>query len=125
MDVLKLNGIRCFGTHGVLPEEAKLGQWFVTSLEVALDLREAARADDPALTVDYTELIAVVREVVEGPRCALIEAVAERIAGSVLERFPCVRRVTVEFVKPNPPVPVSFEGAAVVLIRERASDDHS
>lgn len=119
MDLLKLNGISLFGRHGVLPEENKLGQRFVASLALEMDLEPAGLADDTAMTVDYAQVIKVVAAVVQGPRHRLIEAVAEQIAGRILEAFPPVDAVTVELLKPNPPVAVEFAGVSVVIRRTR------
>ena len=34
MDKITIEGLRCFGRHGVLPEENKLGQNFIISCKL-------------------------------------------------------------------------------------------
>jgi dihydroneopterin aldolase len=41
--------------HGTLPAENELGQPFVVSVELHLDLRPAGTSDDLTKTVDYDE----------------------------------------------------------------------
>ena len=79
-DTIRLEGVRVFGRHGVLPEEAATGQIFVIDLELDVDLSEASTTDDLAATVDYGTLAVKVRDVVAGERWDLIERVAGRVA---------------------------------------------
>ena len=57
-DLIRVTRIAVFGRHGVLPEEAVLGQRFYISLEARLDLGAAGRSDDVAGTVSYADLTA-------------------------------------------------------------------
>ena len=65
-DRILLTGLRVRGRHGVLPNEAQLGQVFVVDLELAVDLAPAGRSDDLDRTVDYGSLAGRVAEVVGG-----------------------------------------------------------
>lgn len=120
-DRILLEGMVFFGRHGVLASERELGQRFVVDLEMRLDLRRAGVSDDLTETVDYGEVYRRVREVVEGEPYDLIEAVAERIAASVLETHPEIEAVRVKVTKPD----VRLEGAvlggsAVEILRHRS-----
>ncbi|MBE3588465.1 MAG: dihydroneopterin aldolase [Thermoanaerobacteraceae bacterium] len=118
VDRIILKDMEFYGYHGVLPEEQRLGQPFVVDVELFLDLAPAGRADDPERTVDYARVFRVVEEVVAGPPCRLIEAVAERVAAAVLKEFP-VAEVLVRVKKPAAPVPGHFEYMAVEVRRRR------
>ena len=100
-DRVSLEGMVFFGRHGVLATERELGQRFVVDLEMGLDLRRAGVSDDLAETVDYSEVYHRVREIVEGEPYDLIEAVAERVAASVLETHPKIEVVRVKVSKPD------------------------
>ena len=122
-DRIHLKGMVFYGHHGVAPEERALGQRFEVDLEVEADLESAGLSDDPELTVDYAELFALTKEVVEGEPLQLLESVAQRIADGVLERFD-VSAVWVKVMKPGAPIPGSvMRHVAVEIQREPADDD--
>lgn len=116
MDRLILKGMEFYGYHGVLSQERQLGQRFYVDVELTLDLSPAGKTDDPAKTVDYARVFRVVEEVVTGPSCRLIEALAEKVACAVLKEFPVVE-VLVRVKKPAAPVPGHFEYMAVEMRR--------
>ncbi|MDR5695040.1 MAG: dihydroneopterin aldolase [Armatimonadota bacterium] len=95
-----LTGMVFHGYHGVLPEEQAHGQPFVVDVEMACDLEEACHTDDLSKTVDYREIYARVREVVEGGRFSLLEALTEAIADRLLS-LPLVESVCVRVHKPR------------------------
>lgn len=80
--------IAVFAYHGLLAEEARLGQRFYISLDCRLDLRPAGRSDDVARTVSYADLTAIVTRIATERRFALIEALAEAIAAEILAEHP-------------------------------------
>lgn len=117
MDKIKLNGLRFYGHHGFHAEETRLGQSFVVSLIMEVDLAKAGQTDDLEQTIDYSDVMETVAKIVEGPPMRLIERVAEEIARQVLKRHPRLQAITVECLKPNPPIPQTFDGVAVEITR--------
>lgn len=108
------------GRHGVLPAERELGQPFVVSVELYLDLRPAGRSDDLTETVDYGEVHRLARQVVEGEPANLVETVAERIASAVLEEHPLVEAARVKVEKPHVRLDDTvLDGSAVEILRRR------
>lgn len=114
-----LCGMRFLGRHGVDPEERQRPQPFLVDVEVTGDFTEAAVRDDLALAVDYRDLYAVCRRIVEGRSFRLLEALGEAIAADLL-RLPRVAEVTVRVKKPEARVggPIAYE--AVEVTRRRA-----
>jgi 7,8-dihydroneopterin aldolase/epimerase/oxygenase len=108
-----------YGYHGVLPEETKLGQRFIIDLLVEVNLKKAGLMDELNESVNYAELYAVCKEVVEGKPFQLIESVAEKITSVILEQFTRVSSVTVKVIKPDPPIPGHYESVAVEIKRGR------
>jgi len=108
-----------FGYHGALPEERSLGQRFVVDIEVEADLQRAGESDALEDTVNYSELYAVVEDVVMGPPFNLIEAVAEQIASRILKEQATVQAVLVRLRKPGVPIPGSVLGSSEVCIERR------
>ncbi|WP_020620871.1 dihydroneopterin aldolase [Paenibacillus daejeonensis] len=122
MDRMTLKGMEFFGYHGVFPEENKLGQRFRVELDLRLDLREAAASDDIEASVNYADLHALTKTVVEGPPFKLIEALAGHIASRVLDTYTMINEVTVRLTKPHPPFDIHFDGVVVELSRKRDAD---
>jgi 7,8-dihydroneopterin aldolase/epimerase/oxygenase len=119
-DRILLEGMVFHGRHGTLPAERELGQRFVVDVELGLDLRPAGLSDELARTVDYGEVHRRTREIVEGEPANLIEAVAERIAASVLEHHPPVECVRVRVSKPDVRLgDTVLRGSAVEIQRRR------
>lgn len=119
MDKIYLEGMDFYGYHGVLPAEQQIGQRFLVDLTLKTDLRPAGRSDDLNQTVNYAEVYNLVRAVVEQERYALIEALAERIADIVLEKFQ-VQQVKVRVHKPQAPIPGVIRNVAVEIMRKHA-----
>jgi len=122
MDTMTLKAMRFFGYHGVYAEENKLGQKFQVELVLKLDLSKAAAEDDLEATINYAELHAVTKSIVEGPPFKLIEALAGAIATRLLQSYTNLNEVTVRVTKPNPPFDIHFDGVTVELRRKR--DEH-
>ena len=101
---IELKELVFFARHGLLVEEASLGQRFrldiIAELEPDLDLQE----DSPSSTVNYVELFETVESTFTKKRFNMVEAAADAIASAVLERFDRVDSVTVKVKKPSVPV---------------------
>jgi 7,8-dihydroneopterin aldolase/epimerase/oxygenase len=111
------------GHHGTLPAENELGQPFVVSIELHLDLRRAGSSDDLTMTVDYSEVHRMARDIVEGPPVKLTETLAERIAAGVLRDHPAAEAVRVKVAKPHVRLgDTVLTGSAVEILRRREVD---
>lgn len=115
-DKIILDGMEFYGYHGVHEAEHELGQPFVIDLELCLDLGPAGRSDDIRKSVNYVEVYNTVRDIVEKGHFALLEALAEHIARSLLKAFP-VDEVMVRVKKPRVPIPGHMRFTAVEIRR--------
>ena len=120
MDKLILRELHFLARHGILPIERETSQRFSATLELELPLASAGVSDRLDQTLDYCEVQAVVRSIIEGSHKKLIETLAETVAAELLRVFPRLLAVTVEITKPRPPVDFEFAGVAVRIRRERA-----
>jgi len=118
-DRIILNRIAIYANHGLLAEEARMGQRFYISLECRLDLSPGGRTDDVAMTVSYDQLVAVVTSVSTARRFQLIEAFAETIAAEILAKFARIDSLTVRIDKPSAPIPAILDDIAIVIERHR------
>ena len=117
-DRITLTGLGAVGYHGVLDQERKDGQPFFVDLVLYLPLREAGRTDDLTRTVHYGVVAEQVTRILEGDPVNLLETLAEKIAGALLEGFP-VEAVEVTVHKPKAPIEVTFADISVSILRER------
>ncbi|CAN5393302.1 dihydroneopterin aldolase [soil metagenome] len=118
-DELRLTGLRAFGHHGVFEHERENGQPFVIDVVVHVEARDAAASDDIDDTVHYGVLAERIVAAVESDPVDLIETVAARVAGIVLEH----ERVTLAEVtvhKPEAPIAVPFADVSITIRRGRA-----
>ena len=106
MTTIELVGLELHGYHGVNEDERRDGQPFV--FDVWLDVPDGTGASDRIEdTVDYREVAALVREVSDGRKFQLLEALAATLAEALLARFPADAarvRVSKPEVKLDPPV---------------------
>ena len=101
---IELKELVFFARHGLLSEEAKLGQRFRVTVSVTLDDSLDLSRDSPESTVNYVALFDTVKAIFTGQRFNMIEAAADAIAAAILEEFDLVRSVTVQVKKPSVPV---------------------
>ncbi|RAV09668.1 dihydroneopterin aldolase [Paenibacillus contaminans] len=120
MDKIVLTRMEFFGYHGVFAEENKLGQRYYVDVELFLPLEAAGINDDLEQTVNYADVFEIVKSIVEGKPFKLIEAVAERVASTLLQTYTSINEITVRVIKPHPPFAVIFEGVTVEIHRKRA-----
>jgi 7,8-dihydroneopterin aldolase/epimerase/oxygenase len=119
-DVIELRGLRVSGIVGVLAHERTQVQPLDIDLDVVADLAPAGASDDLADTIDYGALCAVAEEVVATTEFALLEALAERIATSLLAADTRIEAVTVSVRKLRPPVAQQLSTSGVRITRSRA-----
>jgi len=114
---IRLEGLSVFGHHGARPYEKEAGQRLEVDLELVPTDERAEESDRLADAVDYDMLYRTVRDVVEGQSFHLLEALAARLASTILERFP-IRRARVRIAKQN--LGWTTGGRAVIeVVRER------
>jgi dihydroneopterin aldolase len=106
-----------YGYHGETQAERTLGNRFHVDVEMRMDLAVAGRTDDIADTVDYSHAFSLVRAVVEDEQYSLIEAIAAKIAASLLAE-PGVGSVKVRVGK-QPPIAGAIERCSVIIERFR------
>ena len=117
-DELAIDGIECFGHHGVFDFERRDGQPFVVDVTLGLDTAPGALSDDLRDTVDYGSLVAAVKRAVEKDPVNLIETLAQRIADvCLLDARVEWARVTVH--KPDAPIEATFSDVALTITRKR------
>lgn len=86
MDTIYIKDLEVFANHGVYPEENKLGQKFVISADLSVDVRMAGLTDELEYSVNYGEVSHTIHDFLQKHTFKLIEAAAEGLgSGAVLQ----------------------------------------
>lgn len=99
-DIIFLTDLRVQTIIGIWDWERAIRQTVGIDLEMATDIRKAAASDAIEDTLDYKNVAKRIIEFVEGSSFGLVETLAERIAGIVIEEFG-VAWVKVRLSKPG------------------------
>jgi dihydroneopterin aldolase len=118
VDRIFLEGMSFQGRHGVRPAEREHLQEFKVDIEIDCDLSEPGKSDQVEDTIDYRQVRAIAKEVIEGESQKLLERLAAVIADRVLQ-LRRVGGVSVRISKqPESMQPIA--AAAVRINRTRA-----
>ena len=118
-DTVFVSGLLIHAHHGVMEHEAKVGQRFVLDLELALDLKSAARSDKLVDTVSYAAIVETASRAFTAQSHRLVEAAAGAVADALLAAFSAVSSVRVTVRKPHAPIAAIFADVGVTLVRAR------
>lgn len=99
---IELNDIRIFAHHGCLAEETLIGADYRVELKVECSVDNALISDDLNDTVDYVELLSIIKAEMKIPS-KLLEHVAERIMKRLLN-IDKISHVNLKICKQNPPI---------------------
>ncbi|QFY44388.1 dihydroneopterin aldolase [Candidatus Methylospira mobilis] len=87
MDIIFLRGLEIETIIGIYDWERVTLQTVVLDLEMATDIREAARSEQIEHCLDYKAISMRLLEFVRGSQFLLVETLAERVAEIVLTEF--------------------------------------
>jgi dihydroneopterin aldolase len=118
-DVILLHGIQVPAALGVTAGERRQRRPVLLDLEVETDFARAGRTDRIGDTLHYKRIFEVVEDVASNHEHKLVEALAQRIAKAVLEKF-AADAITVTVRKPTPIAGV-LKHAGVRIRRTRDS----
>jgi len=118
-DRIELRGLRLAAIVGVLPHERTTAQPLEIDLDVVTDLAPAGSSDELEDTIDYGALCDAVEAAVAAARPRLLEALAERVAATVLAQDDRIAEVVVALRKLRPPVPQQLDTSGVRITRRR------
>lgn len=105
-----VEGLKVFAHHGVDPQETLVGNRFEVSVSLFFDSEHAMRSDRVDLTVNYAELIDLIKEEMAFPS-KLLEHVAYRIYNKIGVKFPSVTGGRLCIYKLQPPVSAELDRA--------------
>ena len=113
---VELRGLSVYTHHGVTEAEREVGQRLEIDVSFEVPDCDAALTDRLEDTVDYAEVTDIVVLAATERSYKTLERLCQVIAERLAERFGS-GSVRVRAAKPEPPLPVAIEEAAVVLER--------
>ena len=113
---VEVRGLELPGRHGVSDEERGAPQPFV--YDVWLQVGDEALTDDVGETVDYREVVKVVREISDGREFHLLEALAGAVADALVDRLGA-EHARVRVRKPQVRLELPVEWTAATVERSR------
>lgn len=113
-----IEGLECYGHHGVAESERLVGHRFLVDLEMEVD-GSADRTDDVSDTADYSFAVQIAQDVIAGEPCRTVERLAAVIGESILAKMPLVNEVRTTVAKRLPPVHAICEASGATVLRTR------
>jgi len=117
LDRIRVKDLEIYSYHGVNIQEKEMGQRFILSIDIFLDLRRAGKSDNLLDTVNYAQLCYDVENEFNREKLDLIETAAEKVAAYVLKNYKPVEKIIVEIKKPWAPIGKPLEYASVKIER--------
>ncbi|MDF2676491.1 MAG: sulD: bifunctional folate synthesis protein [Bacillota bacterium] len=118
MDKMYIKNLNIFANHGVFQEEKNLGQLFILSLELSLNLKKAGRNNILQDTIHYGELCEKVQKEFLRESYDLIETAALKIAEFILIEYPIIKGVKVFLKKPWAPIHMHLDTVEIMVERK-------
>ncbi|WP_317899662.1 dihydroneopterin aldolase [Aurantibacillus circumpalustris] len=111
---INIEGIKLYGFHGCLEEEAKIGGNYIVDVYLTTDFSKAAKTDDLNETLDYCTVYEISKAEM-AIRSKLIEQVCERIYTKIKGAFPTLKTLHVRVTKLVPPMNGNVEKVSVEI----------
>jgi len=120
---IKIKDLKLFGYHGVKQEEKTNGQNFLfnISIDIAKDSfkKDGLYQDNILDTVNYSEIITLIKEINSKNRFNLLETFSEVLVEKIISYSPLILKVKVSIEKISPPIKESIGSVGVELELER------
>lgn len=111
---ITVEGIRLYGYHGCLEEEAKVGGHYLVDVNMETDFMQAAKTDDLSKTIDYCAVYEICKAEM-AVRSKLIEHVCNRIFERLKKETKGILFLEVKITKLNPPMNGDVPQVSVIM----------
>ena len=118
MDKISLIGVAFSCNIGVTEEERSEKQPIIFDFDFFCDTKKAAQSDDLSNSIDYRDIHALVKSLVEETEYNLIERMANTVADEIMNNFP-LERVTVRLHKPEAMKKRDTQDVVIEVTREK------
>jgi len=110
---LKVENIKLWARVGVLDEERKLGQLFSLDIFLWTDFENCTVNDDIKKTIDYSELVEILKDQSKKIYCFTIEKYSNAILEIINQEFK-LSKIKIILTKCNPPI-TGFDGKVSIV----------
>ncbi|MBR9647539.1 2-amino-4-hydroxy-6-hydroxymethyldihydropteridine diphosphokinase [Clostridium tyrobutyricum] len=110
MDSILINNLEIYAFHGVNQQEKELGQKFLLSAKIFIDIKEASQNDDLSKTVNYAKLCIDIENEFKKCKYNLIETAGDKLAEFIILKYDFIKGIRLTIKKPWAPIgrPVSY-----------------
>jgi dihydroneopterin aldolase / 2-amino-4-hydroxy-6-hydroxymethyldihydropteridine diphosphokinase len=112
-----IKNLKLKGYHGVNPEEKINGQEFLFNVKLKLARKTFKTGnkyeDNIGATVNYSEVIALIKKINTRKKYDLLETLCEEISAQICSQFPGVLKAGVKVEKTSPPIKDDIESVGV------------
>ncbi|MFT6071780.1 MAG: dihydroneopterin aldolase [Alphaproteobacteria bacterium] len=124
-DKVSLRNIHVFAHHGVFPEEAKLGQKFIISVDFLADLSKICTSDNISDGFCYGDMTQKIVAFCQNNRFNTLEALSHALGKYLLFINKITETVNIKIEKPNAPIKYHVETVIVEITRKRSDYSHA
>ena len=110
---LKIENIKLWARVGVLDEERQLGQLFSLDIFLWTDFDKSTANDDIKKTINYSELIEILKDQSKKICCFTIEKYSNAILEIINQEFK-LSKIKIILTKCNPPI-TGFDGKVSII----------
>ncbi|MCD8237045.1 MAG: dihydroneopterin aldolase [Prevotellaceae bacterium] len=103
MQSIILKDLRFYSYHGVIPQERRIGAYFIINVKITTDFTKAAFTDELKYTINYAEIYETIKNEMAQPS-KLLEHVAGRIVTKLFDEYPSIDNIEFCIFKENPPI---------------------
>ena len=107
-----LEDVKIYAYHGVLSEEALIGNHYIINVELHADLEKASQSDQLEDTVNYAAVNEIIHQEM-AVRSQLLEHVIGRIIDKIERKFPMISFIKVKLTKTLPPMQGEMQGVSL------------
>jgi dihydroneopterin aldolase/2-amino-4-hydroxy-6-hydroxymethyldihydropteridine diphosphokinase len=115
-----IKNLNLFGYHGVKEIEKKSGQNFLFNVEISLDEEAVLKSDDLKYTLNYSQVIELLKKINNRKQFNLLETLSITIATEIMEMSPLVNKISVKIEKTSPPIKENLESVGIRYVLDRA-----
>jgi len=118
-----IKDLNLFGYHGVKESEKKDGQNFCFNIEILISKGSFLNDDDIDNTVNYSEVIKLIKRINSSERFNLLETFSQTVAEDIMKISPLVDKVIVRIEKTSPPIKENLESVGVEYVLDRKREE--
>ena len=111
---INIEGIKLYGYHGCLEEEAKIGGHYIVDVYLTTDFSQSLLTDNLNNTIDYCSIYEICKSEM-AIRNELIECVCDRIFQKIKQQFKQIKTLHVKLTKLTPPMNGNVEKVSVEI----------